>query len=267
MSALAEPKFAWEPVTPRGVAVFARASYERLLVVQCLVALLSVGAVLWLLADGVFPTISAAIDRMPDGGALQGGVLDWRGTNPIMLAEGNILALSVDLEHGGALRSPADFQLEFGKKSVRAFSLLGEMQTPYPSDYIIAANRPEARPAWRAWSPEILGLTAACVFFGLLLVWTILATLYTLPVWLISFFANRDLGLAASWKLAAAALLPGALFQALAIIAYDFGWLDLVQLGGAFGLHFVIGWLYLVVSPVFLNRTQPGDKKNPFGAK
>ena len=267
MSALAEPKFAWEPVTPRGVAVFARASYERLLVVQCLVAALATAAILWLLTDGVFPTISTAINHLPDTGALRNASLDWQGDDPVMLAEGNILALSVDLTHGGALRSPADFQLEFGKKSVRAFSLLGEMEIPYPPEYIVAANRPEARPAWRAWSPEILGLVAASVFFGLLLTWTVLATIYAAPVWLIAFFANRDLGLTASWKLAAAALLPGALLLTLAIVAYDFGLCDLVQLGGAFGLHFVIGWIYLFVSPLFLARALPADKKNPFGAK
>ena len=34
MSAFSESKFAWEPVTPRGVAAFARASLERLLVVH-----------------------------------------------------------------------------------------------------------------------------------------------------------------------------------------------------------------------------------------
>ena len=43
MSALSEPTFAWEPLTPRGVAAFARASFGRLFLVQTIVA---VGAVL-----------------------------------------------------------------------------------------------------------------------------------------------------------------------------------------------------------------------------
>ena len=42
---------------------------------------------------------------------------------------------------------------------------------------------------------------------------------------------------------------------------------DLVQLCFAFGMHLVIGWIYLFVSPMFLNRVLPADKKNPFGDK
>ena len=36
MSVFTEASFAWEPITPRGVAAFARASFERLFVVQAL---------------------------------------------------------------------------------------------------------------------------------------------------------------------------------------------------------------------------------------
>jgi hypothetical protein len=31
-------------------------------------------------------------------------------------------------------------------------------------------------------------------------------------------------------------------------------------------MHFIIGWIYLFVSPMFLNRVLPGAKKNPFQA-
>ena len=264
LSQLTEPQFAWEPVTPRGVAVFARASWERLLVVQSLVAVLAVAAVLWLLVDGLFPTIEAAINNLPGTGEMRNAALDWRGDDPVLLAEGKILAFTVDLEHGGVLRSPADFQFEFGKKSVRIFSLFGETELAYPPNLIVAANRPDARPAWGAWSPEILGAVALTTFLGLLLSWAALATLYFLPVWLIGFFTNRDLGFAASWKLAGAALLPGALLLTLFIVAYDFGFCDLVQLCFAFGMHLVTGWIYLFVSPLFLKRALPADEKNPF---
>ncbi len=264
MSKLAEPIFAWEPVTPRGVAAFARASFQRLLVVQCLVAGLATAAVLWLLADGIFPTITSAINNLPDAGEMRASTLDWHGDDPVLLAEGKIQAISVDLEHGGALRSPADFQFEFGKQSLRAFSLFGEAEVDYPPDLVVAANRTEARPAWGAWSPEILGVVAAGTFFGLLLAWAVLATIYFLPVWLFCFFINRDLGFSASWKLSGAALLPGAMLLSLFILAYDFEWCDLVQLCFAFGLHLITTWIYLFVSPLFLNRALPAAQKNPF---
>ena len=264
MSAFTEPAFAWEPVTPRGVAAFARASFERLFVMQSVIALLAASAVVWILSDGIFPTMDAAIAQLPDTGEIHAGKLDWREDSPVLLAEGRILAFSVDLEHGGALRSPADFQFEFGRDSLRIFSLFGESIMTYPPGYIIVFNQTDARPAWGAWAPDILGLAAIGTFFGLLLVWALLATIYFLPVWLVCLFSNRDLNFCASWRLAGAALMPGALLLSLSLVLYDLGGFDIVQLCFAFGMHLVIGWLYLFVSPMFLNRALPAEKTNPF---
>jgi len=264
MSAFTEPAFAWEPITPRGVAAFARASLERLLVVQAVVALLGAAAVVWLLSEGVFPTINAAIGELPEAGQIHSGKLDWREDSPVLLAEGRILAFSVDLEHGGALRSPADFQFEFGRDSIRVFSLFGETELAYPPGLVLAANQTDARPAWGAWAPDILGLAAIGVFFGLLAVWALLATVYFMPVWLVCLFSNRDLNFRASWKLASAALMPGALLLSLSLVLYGLGAFDIVQLCLAFGMHLVIGWIYLFVSPMFLYRVLPAEKKNPF---
>jgi hypothetical protein len=233
-------------------------------VVQAIVALLGAAAVVWILSDGIFPTVNAAIGQLPDTGEIHGGKLDWRDDSPVLLAEGRILAISVDLEHGGSLRSPADFQFEFGADSVRVFSLFGETELAYPPGYIIAANQTDARPAWGAWAPDILGLAAIGTFFGLLLVWALLATIYFLPVWLICLFTNRDLTFRASWKLAGAALMPGALLLSVSLVLYDLGGFDIVQLSFAFAMHLVIGWIYLFVSPMFLNRALPAEEKNPF---
>ena len=147
MSAFTEPSFAWEPITPRGVAAFARASFERLFVVQGVFALMATLALVWLLSDGVFPTVETTIENLPDMGSIHGGQLDWREDSPVTLSEGNILAVSVDLEHGGSLHSPSDFQFEFGRDSVRIFSLFGEAEIEYPHDYSIATNVRDARPA------------------------------------------------------------------------------------------------------------------------
>jgi hypothetical protein len=264
VSAFKEPAFAWEPITPRGVAAFARASFERLFVVQGLVALLGAVAVVWLLSDGIFPTINAAIGQLPETGEIHGGKLDWRDDSPVMLAEGKILAFSVDVEHGGSLRSPADFQFEFGSDTVRVFSLFGETEFSYPGGYVIATNVTDARPVWGAWAPDILGLAAIGTFLGLLLVWALLATIYFLPVWLICLFTNRDLNFRASWRLAGASLMPGALLLSASRVLYDLGRFTIVHLCFAFGMHLVIGWIYLFVSPMFLKRAVPTEKKNPF---
>ena len=111
-------------------------------------------------------------------------------------------------------------------------------------------------------SVDDLGLTVV----GLLVSWTLLATVYFLPAWLVGFYANRDLNLRGSWKLAGAALLPGTLFMTLAILLYGLSALDLVQLAAAGIVHLVVGWIYLVAA-IFLTPKIPSPgagRGNPF---
>ncbi len=264
MSALTEAKFAWEPVTPRGVAAFARASYERLLVVQCLLALAVALIVVWVLASGFFPTVSEAIAQLPDTGQIVQGELAVPDASPQLLAEGPFLAFIIDPKHSGTIRSPAQFQFEFGGDSLLVFSLFGAVEIDYPSDQPFYFNRTDLEPKWGAWEPDLLGLAGVAVFFSLIVSWNLLATLYFLFAWLIAFFANRDLSLVQSWRLAGAALMPGGVLMALSLWLYGVGAFDLVKLCFAFGMHLIIGWIYLFVSPLFLHRAVPPSGENPF---
>ena len=267
MSVLTEPTFAWEPITPRGVAAFARASLERLVVVQSILALLAAAAFTWLLADGIFPTIDTAVGQLPAGGEIRNGKLILADPSPTILAEGRLLEINVDLKHSGQIRSPAEFQVEFGEHSVSIFSLFVAANIAYPDGQFFSFNRTDVLPLWGAWSPDLLALAAIGTFLCLLLSWALLATLYFFPVWLICFFGNRDLNFRQTWRLAGAALMPGALLMSLSLVLYDWGDCDLVQLCFAFGLHLIIGWVYLFVSPLFLNRALPSASKNPFTDK
>ena len=258
---------AWEPVTPRGVAAFARASFGRLWLAQFIVASLVAMAVVWLLNDGFFPTVRAAIRKLPDAGDIRDAKLEWRGASPVLLAEGSFIAFSVDLDQSGGVRSPAHFQIEFGKDRLQIRSLLGYLDRRYPPGWLMAFNRPELEPKWGAWEMPLLGLAALAVIGWLFLVWSVLATVYALPVWLISFFANRDLNLAACWRLAGAALMPGAVIMALALVLYGWGAFDLLALGSVAIGHVVVGWIYLCLGPAFLPRAAAVvAKKNPFVA-
>src|ERR1041385_4729190 len=182
---------AWEPLTPRGVAAFARASNGRLLLVQFLVALAVAASVVWFLRDGWFPTVREAGTQLPDAGQIRSSELDWRGKWPRLLAEGTFLALSVDLDHSGAIRSPAHLYVEFGRRDVWFRSLLGYMTVKYPSNWTVALNRQEMTPWWGAWPPVLLAGVAAGVVAGLLVLWFALALVYALPVWALVFFVNR----------------------------------------------------------------------------
>jgi hypothetical protein len=267
MSASAGSTFAWEPLTPRGVAAFAHARFGRLLLVQFIVAVLTAIAVDCFLYMGCFPTITAAIKQLPDRGEIRSARLDWHGDSPRLLAEGGFLAFDVDLEHTGQVNSPAQVRVEFGRESVRVFSLLGYREWNYRPGWIVAFNRTDLEPLWGAWKPDILAIATGAVIVGLIISWAILATIYFLPAWLICFFADRDLNFRQSWRLAGAALMPGALLLTVAIAFYALGALDLIQMGFTFGAHLVLGWIYLFISPLFLPRSSPAEQRNPFVSK
>lgn len=254
---------AWQPLTPLGVAQFARAPVWRLLVVQLIFALVAAGAAAWLLDTAWFPPIQQAIRHLPERGEIRSGRLNWSGESPQLLAQNYFLALAVDLDHSGAVRSPAHVQVEFGRESVRFFSLLGYAGFPYRPDRIMAFNRPELEPWWGAWQTPILWITIGVVLVWCLVIWTLLATVYCLPVWLIGFFANRQLTFRGSWKLSGAALMPGALVMIASMILYGLGSLDLVQLAAAAAAHFAIGWIYLFWAPFRVTKL-PSAPKNPF---
>jgi hypothetical protein len=263
----AAPKrpFAWQPLTPKGIATLAKATFGRVLVVQFVFALLAAAMVIWFLDRDWFPVITKAIKQMPENGEIRSGRLNWNGDSPTSLSENRFLALTVDLKHEGRARSPAHLAVELGERDVKIYSLLGHIEWRYPPGWWIGLNRTDATPWWGAWAPPILGIVALVIIIGLLLSWTILATLYAGPARLAGFFANRDMSLAASWRLCGAALMPGCMFLMAAIFIYGLGYLDLVQLGAAVTAHLVVGWIYIGLSIRKLPlHPDTAAAKNPF---
>lgn len=260
---------AWQPLTPGGAAAFAGASFQRLFLFQLLVALLAAATVVWLICQTWFPVIERAINRLPAQSEIRYGKLAWPDESPIRLAENTFLAISVDLSQTGATRSLGHFQLEFTRTSLRIFSLFGFYQYPYPRDYRIAFSRPELQPWWGAWSPVMAAGCGVAMIIFLLLTWFLLATLYTVPVWLLGFFANRALTLQGSWQLSCGALMAGGIFLTTAILFYSFAILDLVQLTIAWPIHILIGWFYAIAGLFSLPRhpQAPPLKGNPFTPK
>jgi hypothetical protein len=257
---------AWQPLTPRGVAAFARAPLMRLLLVQFIFALVAAIAVVWFLRTSWFPTIREAIENLPAQGEMKSGKLEWTADSPHLLGEGHFLAFVVDTNHTGLLRSPAQIQVEFGRDDIYFYSLAGYKEWLYPPDWNFGVNRSELKPKWGAWEPPILWLAFAGTMAWCLASWWVLATVYFLPIWLGGFFGNRDLKIFQSWRLAGAALMPGALVMIATIVAYGFGVLDLVQLAAAVVAHVLVGWVYAFwgawVTPKV--SVAAGPAKNPF---
>lgn len=257
---------AWEPVTPRGVAAFATASNGRLFMVQLAVAMSVAVALIWFLHAAWFPTMRRAIQHLPDEGEIRAGRLEWRGGAPRLLASSHFIAFSVDLDHSGEVRSPAHVEVELGRNDFYVRSILGYVVLPYPKGWTVSVNREDLGPWWDAWRPVMLVLVALGVIAWVMAIWAVLAVLYAPPLWLLAFFANRDLKWFACWRMAGAALMPGALLMVAGILLYALGIVDLVGLGFITVGHLVLGWIYVFISPLFLPRTAPGATVpgNPF---
>ena len=257
----------WQPITFGGVASFARGSFSRLFVVQFILALLVASSVSVFLATAWFPVVEKAIARLPEKGTIRRGQLDWTGPSPGALAEATFLSIAVDFENSQPAGQSADVQLELHRDGFSIRSLFGYLAISYSKDWTIALNRAEVEPRWGAWEPFLLVGIGACVAIGVMAIWLVLATVYSLPLRLLTFYSDRDVGWPGCWRLAGAAQLPGALLLSGGILLYGFNRLNLIGLLFAWLLHVVIAWIYLGIAPTRLPRLAGSLRRrdNPFG--
>jgi hypothetical protein len=256
----------WLPFTPGRVASFAHAGLWRLLIMQAAFAAVTAIVTGWCIYNKSFSTIDAAIENLPAAGEIRSAQLNWQGQSPLVLAEGSLVALTVDLDHSGSLRPPADVQVEFGRNDFRIRSLFGIVEAGYPGGWVIAFNQEELKPIWGAWRPVFLVGVIIATAGSVLMSWWLLAALYCLPVSAAGMFANRNVTPRSSWQLAGAALMPGAVVMTSAILFYGLGLVDLVGLIFLFCVHFVVGWVYLICGLLCVPSAS-SRAKNPFASK
>ena len=260
------PTQAWQPFTPRGVAAFGLASFMRVFLVQGVVTVLVGIALIWALRAAWVPVISEAIQQLPDTGNIQRGELHFPGESPQRLAENSQLAIVVDLEGTRAAGQVADLEIAFEKKRVVLRGPLGACWRDYGSQNVFSFNRPELTPWWDARRGAILLLLALALGVAVFASWWALALVYVPLVKFIAFFADRAVTWGGAWRVAAAALLPGACLVALALLLYGSGVIPLFQFGLLYALHIVAGLVFVITSPFFLPKISARpDVKNPFG--
>ena len=185
----------WQPLTFKGIARLGRAPLGRLMAVQCVVAAIVAASVLTTVLVSWKPVITETLLRLPDQGGIRDGTLAWFGPEPVRLANNSFLSVVVELIPNGSLGLSADLQLEFGRRELRSRSILGYLAVPYPVDWVIPANRKQLEPWWGAWNWPVMGGLALGVFFGLQVLWWLLAVVYAWPVRLIAFYSDRQISL------------------------------------------------------------------------
>jgi len=161
--------------------------------------------------------------------------------------------------------SLADVRVEFHRTNYAVCGFAGCVRRAYPTSATMQFSRAELESWWGAWQPMLYGLVGLAVVAGLFASWLLLASLYFPVAWVIAYFKDRRLTARGAWKLASAALLPGALLVCVGIVLYGLGIADLLRLLVLWLAHFVVGWVYLAMAPFRLPRVTADPKANPFG--
>lgn len=260
------PNRPWEPITFKGVAGFAGAPWGRLLMVELGVAVGFAICAAWFVVTAWTPVVTQAVFQLPDESVIRGGKLEWPDAVARTLAETPFLSLRVDPHDTSGAGQVADLQLEIRAREFRLQSIFGYASFPYPRGWIVLLNRAKLEPWWGAWQPALVAGMGVAVVAGLLVCWAGLAVIYAFAVRLISFFANRRITRLGCWKLASAALMPGALLMSAALILYGLHRLSLMGFLLAGALHLVVGWVYVIGAPLRLPHINPVPPAgvNPF---
>jgi hypothetical protein len=259
---------AWQPFTFGGVAAFAGARMGKLLAAEFVTALMAATCVVWFLHRAYCPVILQAIQKMPDSARLSGGGL--QGVPDTVIAESKFLAIAARPRSGGFIGQDADVQVELRQNDFCAGSVFWPdwgLDFPYRQDIVLNLARSSLEPWWSAWQPVLLLAVGAATVLFLLLSWAVLASIYAVPAKFVAWYADRCLTWGGAWRLASAALIPGALMLTAAIILYSWSVIDLVGLSFFVALHFILGWVYVVGGSCKVTRLFPSDsKRNPFTA-
>jgi len=246
------PPAAWQPFTPAGVAAFALAPLRRLLMVELIFGLLAVLGINLFLLIGWLPVAEEAVSLLPDTGLIHDGQLLSPRSSPEPLALSPLIGFAVDLDQRSNADVGTDLYLKFHRTNVQVCGALGCVEVNYPRGWLILFNRTELQAWWGAWK-LMIHAAFSVVLLGLLFVqWALLAACYTPVVWLVARAAGRRPGLRPSWRMASAALMPGALFLVASLILYGTGTLSLAAFALCVVGHLLLGPVYVFLAPKHL---------------
>ena len=270
MSAAAEgdagPSAAWQPLTFGGVAAFAGARLGRLLAAELVAAIMIATSIVWFLHRAYCPVILHAIQEMPETARVADGTL--QGVPETLIVESGFLAIAATPEPGREIGQGADLQIQLRQNDLCAGSVFWPdwgLEFSYGRGAAVNLARSNLEPWWSAWQPVLLAGTGVAIVLLLLLVWAVLAAVYMAPAKFIAWFADRYLTWGEAWRLASAALLPGALVVMGAVLLYGWSVIDLVGLSFFGAVNIIIGWVYLAGGSCKVTRLFPADSnRNPF---
>ena len=199
---------------------------------------------------------------MPDEAAIENG--RWIKLTERVSAANRFLTIIADPASDAAADTTSDFRIELRNLRWSLCWVAGCLGNDYRRTWVL--GRSTSEPWWGAWHPVVVGGLAMTTVCSLFLGWLVVATLNCPMARVIAYYADRDVTWGGSWRLCAAALLPGALLMNLGFFLYGLGAIDLIHFLGLFVAHIAAGLIYTLLAPFFLPplRAETTVKKNPF---
>lgn len=251
------------PFTPKSVVSFKDVKPTVFLLNWLFYACLCAFFIAYTVERTVITAISRGITRLPQTGEIVSGNLNWRTNEVSILVESKFISFSVNPTDNDDIADSADVQVVFGKSNVRLRSMFGWVEIKYPRWLSIPLNFKQLWPLWGAYlNATRLGVFVCSVIF-LVLIWLILALVYSPPTKFFIRLFKRTADSKAVFKICCAALIPGALVMGMALVTYSFMYIDLITLLIVFVFHFIIGWVYIFLS-IFQLPEVTSEPENPF---
>ena len=257
------------PLTFSGIVAFSARSTSWLLLSWVCIAAFAATSTVGFLHSRWIPIIEKTAESLPSTSMLEGGRIDPLPTeSPIQNQNGflSVVVSGLTQSHGNLT---SDFQITIEPTEIRFSSLFGSVARAYPADATVDLAPAFLKPWWKSRKPLVTVGAFASLMTSLLATWTLLATIYFLPILFLTYCTHRRIGLGKTWRLAGSILIPGALIMTLAIILYGFQLLSILGLMAATALHLIVAWIYAIGSIRAIPRRSPSFpsvpvKGNPF---
>mgnify|MGYP007063432368 CR=1 FL=1 len=250
------------PLTFSGVAFFASTGWGRLFFWQSVVAAAVAGSLMLLFGQHWSPVLNSAIEQLPEEGGLTEGRLEWPENHTGTLAGNQFLSVIIDLKGSQPHGQTADLQIELREGSWVAGSILGYLEFPYAID-TFEVDRITQIPWWGSRRPFLLICTSCIIGLSYCVISLFLGLIGCWASKTVAFFASRQSDTTSLWRLSTAAWLPSGALLSMGCLCYALGLLPLMGLLVLIPVCLVVGWAYVLFSPLLLPRLVDSGN-NPF---
>lgn len=251
------------PLTPCGIVAYTTAERFYFIATILLFAVICSASICILVNRCLVQPINIVAERLPDEGGIIDGKLFWLTNEPAVLIETRSFSIHVNPTDEEPIADGADLQVVFGKEKLLLRSLFGWLILPYPETLNFPLNLKEVWTTWGAYKNSIIPVTFLIFACLLVLVWWMLAWLYSIPISIFIKILRRKIDPIGVFRISLMSqMLPAAILSS-GIILYAYNRFDLTTLLILFIVHIPFAWIYLIISPFYLPGL-PEDLENPF---